>query len=397
MLSAQAYSFRQKSKLAISLSWIGGYTNVIALLACNTVVSHVTGNTTWFGQAVAGFDWSGALFLGFVVLAFWVGAMMSALMTETAKRRGVRSKYIAPLVVEAILLGLFAIGVDLLIDGKLGHGRDAIWWIVGAASTAMGLQNATITKISGNIVRTTHLTGVMTDLGLEGVQFLFWWRDKMKSRKLGRLGRLLRVSRRHPTVLRLALLASIFGSFLFGVVAGSWIYNHWPTSAMTAPICFLLFIVGMDWWKPIADTRELDLLGDSEMKALGIIHSLLPKELGIYRIHVGHRAATPDFSGWVDRLPVRWKVVILALSPLVRFTGNAILDLEAALNRLDEDRKKLVLCGVTPPQYRLLDSAGIVDRLGAENVCPDLEFAVAQAVVMLGSREDRETAGLPAI
>ena len=52
MLSASAYSFRQKSRLAISLSWIAGYTNVIAFLMCGgVVVAHVTGNVTHFGKA----------------------------------------------------------------------------------------------------------------------------------------------------------------------------------------------------------------------------------------------------------------------------------------------------------------------------------------------------------
>src|SRR4051794_27316209 len=46
MLSARAYSFRQKSKLAISLSWVGGYTNVVLFLACGTFSSHMTGNAT---------------------------------------------------------------------------------------------------------------------------------------------------------------------------------------------------------------------------------------------------------------------------------------------------------------------------------------------------------------
>ena len=53
MLSASAYSFRQKSRLAISLSWVAGYTNVITFIACAVVISHATGNVTHFGKAVA--------------------------------------------------------------------------------------------------------------------------------------------------------------------------------------------------------------------------------------------------------------------------------------------------------------------------------------------------------
>jgi len=280
--------------------------------------------------------------------------------------------------------------VELLHVGALRESRSVIWWMVGAASMAMGLQNATVTKISGSEVRTTHLTGVITDLGLEGVQYLLWWRDKVRRRHWSRNGRLFRVSQRHPSVLRLALLASIFGSFLLGVVIGTWLYLRSPSLAMLMPIVFLLFIVWIDYRTPIADARELDLLGDPELKAYGIVHSLLPAGLGIYRIgpRLQHRAARPpDFSMWVERLPERWRVVILALTPLVKITDNALLDLDRASGRLLESGRRLIICGITPAQYKLLDGAGIVDKLGAENVCPDLEFAVAQGIAVLRTAE----------
>jgi uncharacterized membrane protein YoaK (UPF0700 family) len=386
MLSAQAYSFHQKSKLAISLSWVSGFTNVIALMACGSMVSHMTGMTTWFGQAVAAGQLKAGLFLGLTVLAFIIGAMLSAIMTEGARRRGVRSKYILPMVAEALLLSIFTLGLNLLHAGKLGEGHAAIWWMVGAASMAMGLQNATITRISGNVVRTTHLTGVLTDFGLESVQYLLWWRDRARSRHWSRNGRIFKVSRRHPTVLRLLLLASIFGSFLLGVLFGSWMYGRWPSGAMILPIVFLFWIVWMDYRKPIADARELDLLGDPELKAYGIVHSLLPKELGIYRVgpHLqSGRERDPDFQTWMDRMPPRWRVVILAMTPLVRLTDNSLMALEVAYDRLQGGGRSLIVCGITSSQYKLLDGAGLVDKLGAGNVCPDLEFAVARGMELL--------------
>lgn len=386
MLSAQAYSFRQKARLAISLSWVAGFANVVALQACNQIVSHMTGATTWFGEALTGGHWRSALFLGFILACFLGGAVMSAVMTEGARRRGARSKYILPMLAEALLLLTFAIGVDVMLARRLPGSHATVWWMVGAASMAMGLQNATITRISGSVVRTTHLTGVITDLGLEGVQYLYWWRDKTRSRHWSRNGRLFLVSRRHPSAQRLALLASIFGSFLMGVMVGSWLYMSRPQYAMVLPILFLLWIVLVDYFKPISDARELDLMGDPELKAYGIMHSLLPKTLGIYRIgphrHNG-RVADPDFQTWVDRMPRRWRVVILAMTPLVRLTSNSLLALEAAHERLRTQGRRLILCGITPTQYKLLDGAGIVDKLGPANVCPDLEFAVAQGIEML--------------
>jgi SulP family sulfate permease len=157
---------------------------------------------------------------------------------------------------------------------------------------------------------------------------------------------------------------------------------------MVLPILFLLWIVWVDYRTPIADARELDLLGDPELKAYGIVQSLLPKNLGIYRIgpRLQHHAARPpDFAAWVDRLPDRWRVVILALTPLVKLEDNALIDLDRAADRLHRAGRRLIICGITTIQYKSLDGAGIVDKLGAENVCPDLEFAVAQGVAILGA------------
>jgi uncharacterized membrane protein YoaK (UPF0700 family) len=84
------------------------------------------------------------------------------MMTESAKRRGVRSKYILPMASEALLLSVLAV---MVLDHH--HATAAIATI---AAFTMGLQNATITEISGAVIRTTHLTGVVTDFGLEGVR-----------------------------------------------------------------------------------------------------------------------------------------------------------------------------------------------------------------------------------
>src|SRR3954468_23098327 len=100
MLSASAYSFRQKSRLAISLSWVAGYTNVIAMIMLGgVVVSHATGNVTHFGKSAGevvlyGRDgpWREVAYFGFLVAAFLAGAVASAVMTEWARRRGRKSK-----------------------------------------------------------------------------------------------------------------------------------------------------------------------------------------------------------------------------------------------------------------------------------------------------------------
>jgi uncharacterized membrane protein YoaK (UPF0700 family) len=388
MLSARAYSFRQKSRLAISLSWIGGYTNVVSFLAMGTVVSHVTGTTTQLGHWLGVGDFQRAASFGYLLFTFTLGAGLSAFLTESAKRRGWRSKYILPIGLESLLLIFLGI---LLKHGGPATSGVTFYEATGLASLAMGLQNATITKISGAVVRTTHLTGIFTDFGLEGVQYLFWWGDNLTRLRTERAGRLLKISRHHPTTLRLLLLLSIAGSFGFGTVAGTIVYGHWAALSLLAPITFLLWTVYVDWRTPIADIRELDLLNDPELRLEGILSKLLPPDVVIYRAScvrgVSHRA--PDFQVWLDRVPHRCRVLVLAVSPLTRFDANTVMDLEAAVTRLHHDRKMLILSGITTRHFQALDALGVARMMDINNLCPDLEFAIARAIVVREEIEHR--------
>lgn len=388
MLSASAYSFRQKSRLAISLSWVAGYTNVITFIVCAVVISHATGNVTHFGKALAERWFRGgasgatreAVFFGGLVVSFFLGAAVSACMTEGARRAGFRSKYILPMALQAALLCV----LTLELHYYTAHGTAFMFYaLTHLASFSMGLQNATITRVSGAVVRTTHLTGVVTDMGLEGVQYALWAWDRTRGRHPGRRGRVLWVSQRHPSVLRLALLGSIVGSFLFGVVAGTLAWHYAPRSALLAPVAFLVWIIVVDWRRPIADVREIDLLHDPEHRAYADLRSLLPPELGIYRL-VHHRRDAlhhaPDFQQWVDRLPRHWRVVILAVSPLTHFDKDEALDLLAAVHKLRAARRDLIVCGVNRLQFKAMRDAGTADALGLENFCPDLDLAIARAL-----------------
>ena len=389
MLSARAYSFRQKSRLAISLSWIGGYTNVVALLSLGTVVSHITGTSTQLGRWIGAGDIKRAAFFGFLLLTFILGAAVSAYLTESAKRRGWRSKYVLPIGLEGLLLLLLTLQLSYRGTAKSGL---FFYQAVGLASLAMGLQNATITKISGAVVRTTHLTGIFTDFGLEGVQYLFWWGDKLEQYRRARVGRLLKISRRHPTAMRLMLLLSIAGSFGFGTVAGTIAYAHWAPFSLLAPVAFLLWVVYVDLRTPIADIREVDLLNDPELRLQGILSKLLPPQVVLYRAaclrgHSAHRA--PNYQLWLDRVPDRYRIIVLAVNPLTHFDANAIMDLESAIDHLHRDNKKLILAGITTRQFKALDALGVARTMDVNNLCPDLEFAIARAMVVLEDMRPR--------
>lgn len=384
MLSARAYSFRQKSRLAISLSWVGGYTNVVLYSFCGEFVSNMTGNVTMLARSTAQGARTGVIVFGSLWISFLFGAVSSAVMTESARRRGSASKYVLPLAIEALLLSFVALSLRLATGT---HEAGAAMLLVACvAAMAMGLQNATITRISGAVVRTTHLTGVTTDLGLEGIQYLLWFRDRLLGRGWPRVSRMVRVSHRHPEFQRVALLATILGSFVFGAVAGMTIFLRVPGVAMLPPVLFLLWIVFVDWRTPIADVREIDILADDELKLHGIVKSLLPEGLGVWRVlckHNGKWHKAPDFEHWVEIMPSRWRVIILSLSPLTRLDGNALLNLAGAARKLEAEGRHIVLAGITPPQYRSIESSDAGRLIQPENICPDLEFAIARGIELI--------------
>jgi uncharacterized membrane protein YoaK (UPF0700 family) len=386
MFSAEALSFRQQSRLAIGLSWVGGFTNVFAYLTLANFASHMTGASTLIGLNLARADGAGFLYIA-AVGAFFAGAMASTLMTEMAKRRGVRSKYLFPLTVEALLLALLVICLHAWGEPQAYAVKCEL---LGLTAFSMGLQNATITRISGAVVRSTHLTGVITDLGIETVQLGMWAWDQMRQRTWRRAGRVLRVSQRHPTLLRVALLASIWASFVFGAIVGGFAYGRYREMALCGPIGFLLVLVVLQFRKPTVDIRELDVLSDPELKLHGLVHALLPAELGIYRMMHDPRRHfhAPNFSLWVERLAPAKLAVILLVSPAMSFDATALVHLQAAISMLESQGRRLIIAGVNPKQYKQLAHEHVVERIGASHVCPDVEFAIGLGVETV--RELRE-------
>ena len=87
------------------------------------------------------------------------------------------------------------------------------------------------------------------------------------------------------------------------------------------------------------------------------------------------RPAGPD-----SELGGHWRVIVLAVSPLTHFDKDEALDLLAAAQKLRAEHRDLVVCGVTRTQFKVMRDAGAADALGLENVCPDLDLAIARAM-----------------
>ncbi|MDZ4754225.1 MAG: DUF1275 family protein [Phycisphaerae bacterium] len=381
MLLAPAHSFSQQARLAITLAWVAGYTNVLTLLACGHVTSHVSGTTADLGVSFAERRWGVALFLVYLLVTFFCGAVISGISTEVGHRRAWESIYVLPIAIEAALLAALAIGIETAASVPMDAASGRVLLLTGIASAAMGLQNATITRISSGVVRTTHVTGVLTDLGLESVQFAEWLFDSRRNVPPGSARAVLRSARVHPTARRLVLLGSILGSFAVGAGLGAVAFHWVPQGSMFPPVFFLLWLIYADVRQPIAEIESSDLVlstsGLGLPEALAVFH--VKRENG--RAGAVHRM--PNLVRWVEQLPSTTKVIIFDLAEMPLIPDNAAGELRAALARLRERGQHLLISGINGEGYEQLRKAGAGDVLHPENVCSDLELSIARGVNLL--------------
>ena len=138
-----------------ALAFIGGNVNVVGLLGFeHQAVTHLTGTTSMLAAALASMDGSATLHFAVIIGSFVAGTVLSGfLIQDSALQLGRR--YGAALLLESLLL---AVAVPLLNRGNILG--------IYSASCACGLQNAMMSTYSGAVIRTTHISGMFTDLGI---------------------------------------------------------------------------------------------------------------------------------------------------------------------------------------------------------------------------------------
>jgi len=390
MLVSQAHSFVQQARLAITLAWVAGYTNILTILTCGTVTSHISGTTSNLGRDVAERSWGAAGFAVFLIASFFIGSFSAGFVTEYGRRQRWDSIYVLPIAIEMFLLGAFAVLVELGAV-EAGTTGSIVFVATGLASLAMGLQNATITRISSGVVRTTHMTGVVTDLGIESA--LGAWRlfDRRRAVAAGLSARafVFQVAA-NSVVRRIALLSSIVGSFALGAGLGTFAFVSIPRLSLLPPVLFLLWIVYIDATKPIAAIDE-STIPDSNAE------SWLPPGLVVYHLrkHLNRKGKVhrlPDLDAWADRLPPGTRAAVLDVGDAVRIDAHAVHEFRAIVSRLRAAGCELIIAGLTTTSTS--DLRGLIKGGGikAANVCPDVELAIARAMALIENTPMRRSA-----
>ncbi len=188
---------------AWALAFVGGFVNVVGLLGFeHQAVTHLTGTTSMLAAALASLDGAAALHFAAIIGSFVAGTVLSGFLIQDSTLQLGR-RYGVALLLESILL---CVAVPLLKCNNI--------FGIYFASCACGLQNAMVSTDSGAVIRTTHLSGMFTDLGIF----------------LGHSLRGLPVDMR-----RLRLCFLIITGFLCGGIAGAVAFHRLIYSALFIP------------------------------------------------------------------------------------------------------------------------------------------------------------------
>ncbi|CAG4889274.1 YoaK family protein [Paraburkholderia saeva] len=219
------------------LAFVAGAANAGGFLAVGQYTSHMSGIVSSMADNLA-LGEIGLVTAGLAsLLAFLSGAATSAILINWGRRRDAHSLYATPLMLEAVLLMCFG-----LVGARLdSHHLLSVTATVAGLCFVMGLQNAIITKVSRAEIRTTHVTGLVTDIGIELGKMAYW-------NAPGSVALPVCSDRQ-----KLLLLSSLLGMFLVGGLIGALGFKHLGFVS-TLPLAFILLTLAV---VPVLD----DILG----------------------------------------------------------------------------------------------------------------------------------------
>ncbi|MCB0425998.1 MAG: DUF1275 domain-containing protein [Mangrovimonas sp.] len=217
----ESRTLKHNIQLAILLSFVAGMVNVVGFLSIQQLTTNVTGHFALFIYDLSNFELSKGLVYFLYIFSFLLGAFVSSLLIETFRENKKMNVFAFPIIIESALLILVAIlGGKNLISAN---------WIACLLLFAMGLQNSFVTKVSNAVVRTTHLTGLFTDLGIE-LSHLFFPSSTLQKQSL-------------KATIRLRIY--IISFFFLGGFVGGYIFSRWHFGFNTLLVGAAILIIAL--------------------------------------------------------------------------------------------------------------------------------------------------------
>jgi len=205
------------------MAFQAGLLNIGGFMACHRFVSHVTGFATFFGYEVSQGNEMHAWGMLIVPLFFLLGAMLSGQLVDLRLKLHKKPKYYIAFGLVFFLTLVVFIGGLLGYFGIFGDPLQSLrgYLLLMLLCLICGTQNGSITTVSKSVIRTTHLTGITTDLGI-GLIRIF------NHRKLSDQFE----NEWKATLMRLGIIF-FFG---FGSVLGGYVFNRFEYGGFLIPV-----------------------------------------------------------------------------------------------------------------------------------------------------------------
>jgi uncharacterized membrane protein YoaK (UPF0700 family) len=198
-------SLKKNLMLASSTASAAGMTNVVGVIAFLSFVSNITGHVATLAGDLSEKNMGEVYTVIYWLFMFFFGAFISNFIVKSMEHRSTYLAHATPIILEVILLlGIAHFGIDKFTGSEVQ--REAL---TGAMLFCMGLQNGLVSRISGGLIKTSHLTGLVTDLGAELADLLH--PRGINTRAL-----------REKIYIRLTVLAF----FIIGGVLGGYLFNR---------------------------------------------------------------------------------------------------------------------------------------------------------------------------
>lgn len=231
-VAARERTTKADTHLGVTLAFIAGAVNAGGFLAAGRYTSHMTGIVSAIGDALALRQIEVALYSLLFLFSFISGAATSSIIVNFARTRHYHSEFASALMLEAVLLLLFGVSAT----GLVPEVALSLHVTIVLLCYIMGLQNALISKVSHSRIRTTHVTGISTDIGIELGRRLF--------RQCGHQDLPVHSE-------RLLIPVYLLLSFLIGSIAGAFAFTRMGFVTVI-PLAILLVILAISpIWKDL--------------------------------------------------------------------------------------------------------------------------------------------------
>jgi len=222
-LSGRRRSEAGDRRLGVILAFVAGAVNAGGFIAVGAYTSHMSGFVSGLADHMVLGRFGLALMAVIYVFSFFSGAVTSSLLINWGRLKRLQSEFALAIMLEAGLLLLFGL---MAANPALGLATETV---IALLCYIMGLQNSLITKASHAVIRTTHMTGVITDLGIEVGRYVFGHLTRTRTRFDGR---------------KAAVLGALLLAFLLGGVVGAFGFGHYGFISVL-PFSALLALVGI--------------------------------------------------------------------------------------------------------------------------------------------------------